>query len=294
MRIKSSLLIIACCLLLMACSHKHKTTLKNYQAYYSFNNVTTSPQKKQLAKDLRSKGIPTKNWDTLKPYISHYNQENTGIQPVVTKWTQSKIGKDKNQFVTSLDEKIVEDNKSHFTNDLNYRQTSFLLLHNLLTSSSNLTKRDLPLQNEYLNLKSRHKELTAKDQTLYSLLFGDNPNYQSTDELLKAWKKAGLKFPEKIKLLSVFQNSSDDVSNIYTAIAYEKDGSVYVFEKQDPTLPYRWSRFNTWADIKTHWLSNRFKVFKDNLDILVNDQKFDDFLKDSVLIPKNNQSAFQE
>lgn len=294
MRIKSSLLIIACCLLLMACSHKHKTTLKNYQAYYSFNNVTTSPQKKQLAKDLRSKGIPTKNWDTLKPYISHYNQENTGTQPVVTKWTQSKIGKDKNQFVTSLDEKIVEDNKSHFTNDLNYRQTSFLLLHNLLTSSSNLTKRDLPLQNEYLNLKSRHKELTAKDQTLYSLLFGDNPNYQSTDELLKAWKKAGLKFPEKIKLLSVFQNSSDDVSNIYTAIAYEKDGSVYVFEKQDPTLPYRWSRFNTWADIKTHWLSNRFKVFKDNLDILVNDQKFDDFLKDSVLIPKNNQSAFQE
>lgn len=278
----------------MACSHKHKTTLKNYQAYYSFNNVTTSSQEKQLAKDLRNKGIPTKNWDTLEPYISHYNQENTGIQPVVKKWTQSKIGKDKNQFVTSLDEKIVEDNKSHFTDDLNYRQTSFLLLHSLLTSSSDLTKQDLPLQNEYLNLKSHHKELTAKDQALYSLLFGDNPNYQSTDELLKAWKKAGLKFPEKVKLLSVFQNSSDDVSNIYTAIAYEKDGSVYVFEKQDPTLPYRWSRFNTWADIKTHWLSNRFKVFKDNLDILVNDQKFDDFLKDSVLIPKNNQLAFQE
>jgi len=278
----------------MACSHKHKTTLKNYQAYYSFNNVTTSSQEKQLAKDLRSKGIPTKNWDTLGPYISHYNQENTGIQPVVKKWTQSKIGKDKNQFVTSLDEKIVEDNKSHFTDDLNYRQTSFLLLHSLMTSSSDLTKRDLPLQNEYLNLKSHHKELTAKDQSLYSFLFGDNPNYQSTDELLKAWKKAGLKFPEKVKLLSVFQNSSDAVSNIYTAIAYEKDGSVYVFEKQDPTLPYRWSRFNTWADVKTHWLSNRFKVFKDNVDILVNDQKFDDFLKDSVLIPKNNQLAFQE
>ena len=284
MRIKFPLLIIACCLLLTACSHKHKTTLKNYQAYYSFNNVTTSSQEKQLVKDLRSKGIPTKNWDTLEPYISHYNQENTGIQPVVKKWTQSKIGKDKNQFVTSLDEKIVEDNKSHFTD----------LLHSLLTSSSDLTKRDLPLQNEYLNLKSHHKELTAKDQALYSLLFGDNPNYQSTDELLKAWKKAGLKFPEKVKLLSVFQNSSDNVSNIYTAIAYEKDGNVYVFEKQDPTLPYRWSRFNTWADIKTHWLSNRFKVFKDNLDILVNDQKFDDFLKDSVLIPKNNQLAFQE
>ncbi|EQC71710.1 hypothetical protein HSISS2_2116 [Streptococcus sp. HSISS2] len=41
-------------------------------------------------------------------------------------------------------------------------------------------------------------------------------------------------------------------------------------------------------------MSNRFKVFKGNLDILVNDQKFDDFLKDSVLIPKNNQLAFQE
>lgn len=294
MRIKFPLLIFACCLLLMACSHKHRTTLKNYQAYYSFNNVTTSSQEKQLAKDLKSKGIPTKNWDTLEAYISHYNQENTGMQPVVKKWTQSKIGKDKIQFVTSLNEKTVEDNKSHFTDDLNYRQTSFLLLHSLMTSSSDLTKRDLPLQNEYLNLKSRHKDLTAKDQALYSLLFGDNPNYQSTDDLLKAWKKAGLKFPEKVKLLSVFQNSSDAVSNIYTAIAYEKDGSVYVFEKLDPTLPYRWSRFNTWADVKTHWLSNRFKVFKENIDILVNDQKFDDFLKDSVLIPKNNQLAFQE
>ena len=294
MRIKFPLLIFACCLLLMACSHKHRTTLKNYQAYYSFNNVTTSSQEKQLAKDLKSKGIPTKNWDTLEAYISHYNQENTGMQPVVKKWTQSKIGKDKIQFVTSLNEKTVEDNKSHFTDDLNYRQTSFLLLHSLMTSSSDLTKRDLPLQNEYLNLKSRHKDLTAKDQALYSLLFGDNPNYQSTDDLLKAWKKAGLKFPEKVKLLSVFQNSSDAVSNIYTAIAYEKDGSVYVFEKLDPTLPYRWSRFNTWADVKTHWLSNRFKVFKENVDILVNDQKFDDFLKDSVLIPKNNQLAFQE
>ena len=51
---------------------------------------------------------------------------------------------------------------------------------------------------------------------------------------------------------------------------------IYVFEKQDPTLPYRWSRFNNWADIKAHWLGNRFKVFKDNVDILVNDQKFDD------------------
>ena len=102
------------------------------------------------------------------------------------------------------------------------------------------------------SLKSHHKELTAKDQALYSLLFGDNISYQSTDNLLKAWKKAGLKFPEKVKLLSVFQNSPGDVSNFHTAIAYEKDGSIYVFEKQDPTLPYRWSRFNNWADIKTH------------------------------------------
>ncbi|MDU6699140.1 MAG: DUF4300 domain-containing protein, partial [Streptococcus salivarius] len=47
MRIKFPLLIIACCLLLMACGHKN--TQKNYQAYYSFNNVTTSTQEKQLA-----------------------------------------------------------------------------------------------------------------------------------------------------------------------------------------------------------------------------------------------------
>ena len=221
MRIKFPLLIIACCLLLMACGHKN--TQKNYQAYYS------------------------------------------------------KIGKDQNQFVTFLNEKTFEDNKSHFTDDLNCRRTSFLLLHDLITSSEDLTKLDLPLQNEFIDLKSRHKELTAKDQALYSLLFGDNISYQSTDDLLKAWKKAGLKFPEKVKLLSVFQN-----------------GSIYVFEKQDPTLPYRWSRFNNWADIKSHWLSNRFKVFKNNVDILVNDQKFDDFLENALFIPQNNQLAPQD
>ena len=347
MRIKFPLLIIACCLLLMACGHKN--TQKNYQAYYSFNNVTTSTQEKQLAKALKSKGIPTKDWDNLAPYISRYNQENTNLQPVVKKWTQSKIGnvttstqekqlakalkskgiptkdwdnlapyisrynqentnlqpvvkkwtqskigKDQNQFVTFLNEKTFEDNKSHFTDDLNCRRTSFLLLHDLITSSEDLTKLDLPLQNEFIDLKSRHKDLTAKDQALYSLLFGDNISYQSTDDLLKAWKKAGLKFPEKVKLLSVFQNSPGDVSNFHTAIAYEKNSSIYVFEKQDPTLPYRWNRFNNWADIKTHWLSNRFKVFKDNVDILVNDQKFDDFLENTLYIPQNNQLAPQD
>ena len=39
---------------------------------------------------------------------------------------------------------------------------------------------------------------------------------------LKLGKKAGLKFPEKVKLLSVFQNSPGDVSNFHTAITYEK------------------------------------------------------------------------
>ena len=186
MRIKFPLLIIACCLLLMACSHKN--TQKNYQAYYSFNNVTTPTQEKQLAKALKSKGIPTKDWDNLAPYITRYNQENTNLQPVVKKWTKSKIGKDQNQFVTFLNEKTFEDNKSHFTDDLNCRRTSFLLLHNLITSSEDLIKLDLPLQNEFIDLKSHHKELTAKDQALYSLLFGDNISYQTTDDLLKAWK----------------------------------------------------------------------------------------------------------
>mgnify|MGYP000641754618 CR=1 FL=1 len=118
------------------------------------------------------------------------------------------------------------------TDDLNCRRTSFLLLHNLITSSEDLTKLDLPLQNEFRDLKSRHKELNAKDQALYSLLFGDNISYQSTDELLKAWKEAGLKFPENVKLLSVFQNSPGDVSNFHTAIAYEKDGSIYILKNK--------------------------------------------------------------
>ena len=94
MRIKFPLLIISCCLLLMACGHK--TSQKSYQAYYNFNNVTIPTQVKQLAKDLKNKGIPTKDWDNLVPYINRYNQENTNLQPVVKKWTTSKIGKDQN------------------------------------------------------------------------------------------------------------------------------------------------------------------------------------------------------
>ena len=93
----------------------------------------------------------------------------------------------------------------------------------LLQVSEDLTKiGPPPLKTKFIDLKSRHKELTSKDQALYSLLFGDNISYQSTDDLLKAWKKAGLKFPEKVKLLSVFQNSPGDVSNFHTAITYEK------------------------------------------------------------------------
>ena len=167
MRIKFPLLIIACCLLLMACGNKN--TQKNYQAYYSFNNVTSSTQEKQLAKALKSKGIPTKDWDNLAPYISRYNQENTNLQPVVKNWTKSKIGKDQNQFVTFLNEKTFEDNKSHFTDDLNCRRTSFLLLHDLITSSEDLTKLDLPLQNEFIDLISTNdNNLVSENKAITS------------------------------------------------------------------------------------------------------------------------------
>ena len=164
MRIKFPLLIISCCLLLMACGHK--TSQKSYQAYYNFNNVTIPTQVKQLAKDLKNKGMSTKDWDNLVPYINRYNQENTNLQPVVKKWTTSKIGKDQNQFVTFLNEKTFEDNKSHFTDDLNCRRTSFLILHDLITSSEDLTKMDHPHQNEFLDLKSHQKELNAIDESL--------------------------------------------------------------------------------------------------------------------------------
>lgn len=132
----------------MACGHK--TSQKSYQAYYNFNNVTIPTHVKQLAKDLKNKGIPTKDWDNLVPYINRYNQENTNLQPVVKKWTTSKIGKDQNQFVTFLNEKTFEDNKSHFTDDLNCRRTSFLILHDLITSSEDLTKLDLPFKMNFL------------------------------------------------------------------------------------------------------------------------------------------------
>lgn len=292
MFIKKLIPLILCSLTLVACAPEKKTS--NSQASYQFNNLTTQKEENQLAKDLKSKGIPTQNWEQLVPYIDRYNQENTGFQKVVNSWTTSKIGEDQNDFITFLNEKEYEANKSHFIDDLNCRRTSFLLLHNVITSKKDLRHLGLAEETEFADLKSRHKDLNHKDQQLYSLLFGDNLSYQSTDDLLKAWKDAGLVFPEKVKLLSVFQNSPSDVSNFHTAIAYEKEGKVYVFEKQDPTLPYRWSRFNSWADIKTHWLSNRFEIFKDNIDILVNDQKIDDFLKETLLFPQENQLSLDK
>ena len=104
MRIKFPLLIIACCLLLMACGHKN--TQKNYQAYYSFNNVTSSTQEKQLAKALKSKGIPTKDWDNLAPYITRYNQENTNLQPVVKNGLKVKSARIKINSSPSLMKKL--------------------------------------------------------------------------------------------------------------------------------------------------------------------------------------------
>ena len=281
MRIFKLLPLLTLSLLLIACGQKVKPQVQ--QSYYDFNNLITTKEQDQLVQDLKQEGLPSQNWDTLLPYINRYNQENTDIQKVVKTWTKSKIGEDQNDFITFLNEKEYKANQSHFTDDLNCRRTSFILLHNLITSKKDLSQLGLAEEVEFSDLKSRHKELTTTDQQLYSLLFGDNLDYQSTDDLLAAWKKAGLQFPKKIKLLSVFQNSPSDVSNFHTAIAYEKDGYVYVFEKQDPTLPYRWSRFDSWADLKLHWLSNRFEVFKDNIDILVNDQKFDDFLKEKAL-----------
>ena len=88
----------------MACGHK--TSQKSYQAYYNFNNVTIPTQVKQLAKDLKNKGIPTKDWDNLVPYINRYNQENTNLQPVVKKWTTSKIGRIKINLSPSLTKKL--------------------------------------------------------------------------------------------------------------------------------------------------------------------------------------------
>ena len=88
---------------------------------------------------------------------------------------------------------------------------------------------------EFIDLKSRHKELTSWDRALYSLLFGDNISYQSTDDPSLSLEKAGLKFPEKVKLLSVFQNSPMDASvSLHGYNLQKKDGSIYVSLKTGP------------------------------------------------------------
>ena len=67
---------------------------------------------------------------------------------------------------------------------------------------------------------------------------------------LKLGKKAGLKFPEKVKLLSVFQNSPGDVSNFHTAITYEKMAVSMSLKTGPQHFLIGGAAFNNWADIK--------------------------------------------
>lgn len=159
-----------------------------------------------------------------------------------------------------------------FTEDLNCRRAAFWLLRELLTYPAALAQKGLPAHPEFTMLKASHPALTQGDEQLYSLLFGDQTEGKSAADLPKMWQAEGVRFPEPLKLVSAYQDVEGALIHLPAALAYEADGKVYLFEKIDPTLPYRLSEFNSWQDLANHWKGNRFKEFGDYVKILVNDQ----------------------
>ena len=245
---------------------------------YRYHNLVTEASQQALGQGLTARGVRPDAWQPLVDYIQRFNQEAPADTPLASDWTSAEIGEDANDFVTFMDPKTYEERQGAYTNDLNCRRAAFLLIHDLIKAPDELAKLGLSEDAEFTDLKARHQELTDRDQQLYSLLYPAGVSYQSTDDLIQAWHEAGLQFPSQLKLVSAVQNVDGAVTHFHAAVAYEKEGKVYLFEKIDPTVPYRLSEFASWADVKAHWLAHRFQVFADDIDILVNDQKIEDYI----------------
>ncbi len=234
--------------------------------------MLTPESQQALGEDLTANGVSTNTWQTMSEYIKRYNDENQS-EPVKSDWTESPIGEDIHQFVTFMDLKEYQEKMTHFTNDINCRHAAFILMNELIQAPDSIEQLGLASDPEFQDLTKRHFELGPKQEQLYSFLFGSNPEYQSTEDMISAWKEVGIQFPESIKLVSAVQNEPGNIQHMHVTIAFEKDGQIHLFEKVDPTQPYRISQFHSWTDLKEHWLSHRFQVFGDSVDILVNDHK---------------------
>ncbi|MGT2951000.1 hypothetical protein BU202_06860 [Streptococcus cuniculi] len=279
MRLKFKPLVALCAVFLVGCQATSKTETKQETTpRYRYHNVVTEKSAADFQKDLQELGVPNENWQALSPFIDSYHQANQSYEKVAKDWTTMKIGQDANTFTTTMEEAEYKEKLSHFPKDLNCRQTAFLLLRSLLTYDTDKVK-SLPEHLEFQALKKEDASFTEAESQLYSLLFNDNPSYKSVADLTKAWKEAGLRFSDKLRLLSAVQNVEGAVVSMHVGLAYEKDGKVYFFEKMDPALPYRLSEFQSWKELQEHLLNGRFQMFKEQITLLANDQNVSELAK---------------
>ncbi|MBR7927882.1 DUF4300 family protein [Aerococcaceae bacterium zg-ZUI334] len=270
--------LLAVCSLFLVTSQSTPLISAEESASYRYHNVVSEKNATELQKTLEEQGVPTENWKNLTPFIDQYQESNKDYEKVAEDWTTMDIGKDAFTFTTTMDIKEYEERLSHFPKDLNCRQTAFLLLRSLVTYDKDKLEK-LPVHDEFKSLSEYKEGLTEEEGQLYSLLFNDNSAYKSIADLTKAWKDAGVKFSDKLRLLSAVQNVEGSVISMHVGLVFEKDGKVYFFEKMDPTLPYRLSEFNSWADLKEHLLTGRFQLFAEQIALLVNDQEISELTK---------------
>ncbi|MBD3949556.1 DUF4300 family protein [Tuanshanicoccus lijuaniae] len=279
MKNKFTSLVALCSVFLM--TSQAATTIQaeeSKEANYRYHNVVSEKNTTELKEALEEQGMPSENWKTLTRFIDQYQEANKSYEKVAEDWTDMAIGKDASTFTTTMDVDKYKEQLSHFPDDLNCRQTAFLLLRSLVSYDKDKLEQ-LPVHEEFKALSKLQEGLTDEEGQLYSLLFNDNKDYKSTDDLTKAWEDAGVKFSDKLRLLSAIQNVEGSVISMHVGVAFEKDGKVYFFEKIDPSLPYRLSEFNSWKDLKEHLLTGRFQMFADQMAFLVNNQSIDELIK---------------
>lgn len=78
------------------------------QGTYPYHNFTDEAAVQQFMEQMEAAGVSKDTTAALKTYIERYNEENTGHEPVVSEWTEAKLGEDPVEFLTFVAQEEFE------------------------------------------------------------------------------------------------------------------------------------------------------------------------------------------
>lgn len=260
---------------------------------YILNKILTSPERQvlfdfnYLNNDkvvnnsntlLLNNDIPERNVDLWMKYVKRYNTENKAfIKDTSNGWKTIYLNKYNRINFNSILDKWYEEKDSF---DLNCRQSSFILIKDMVSGECVIEERDSDIEQEINKLKSISDEkITNKDSRTYIYLFthiklkiGNSKDIDVYDETLSAlkdyWNKGNLKFKDgkKSKLIQVVliePNASDIKATIaHTGLSIKDGDMIYFIEKKNPCFPYQISRFKNYDDLN-RYIITQFKSSKD-------------------------------